>query len=207
MGDALVIDDLLEGLGFDTAGNRDAARAVLEEAGLTRAGKANIDAGKRARVEALLERMFLVTCGDRFCCGRAGMRRCLPAARSTACRICQGSANRRALVEAEEAMARAGIARVVIVGGGVGSRQELEAIKSRSWELRLVDGTGRRTLEQAVADARWADVVVLWGSTPLDHKVSGLYVQEVPGARCLQTARRGLSALLLEVAVHARRRS
>jgi hypothetical protein len=203
----LVIADLLDTLGFDTDEARTAARTALEEAGLTRPGKVNIDAAKQDRFERLLEATFHITCGDRLCEGRAEGRRCFRASRTTACRVCRGSANRRALVEAEEAMTRARIGRVVIVGGGTGSRQELEELKSGSWELRLVDGTARRTLEQAVADARWADLVVLWGSTPLDHKVSGLYVQEVPGPRCLQTARRGLSALLLEVAVHARRRS
>ncbi len=204
---ALAIADLLLELGFDSDAGRSAARSVLEQDGLTRAGKANIDEAKRPRVEALLSERFLVTCGDRFCDGLAAGRAAVHAERTTACRVCNGSANRRALVEAEEAMARAGVVRVVVVGGGTGSRQELEQLKSCTWELRLVDGTGRRTLDQAIADARWADLVVLWGSTPLDHKVSGLYAQEVPGPRCLQTARRGLSAMLQEVAVHARRRS
>jgi hypothetical protein len=203
----LAIADLLCALGFDTAPAARAARAELERAGLTRAGKSNIDAGKQARLELLLGERFHVTCGDRFCDGRALGRTIVRAVRTTSCRVCAGSANRRALVEAEEAMARAGIDRVVVVGGGTGSRQELAALKADAWELRLVEGTGRRTLDQAVADARWADLVVIWGSTPLDHKVSGLYVQEVPGPRCLQTAKRGLAAMLREVAVHARRRS
>jgi hypothetical protein len=204
---ALVIADLLESLGFDTEEGRSPARAVLEAESLTRPGKANIDETKRARVEALLAERFLVTCGDRYCDSRAAGRRAIRAALTTSCRICEGSANRRALVEAEASMARAGIVRVVIVGGGTKSRQELEQTKSSDWSLRLVDGTGRCTLDQAVADARWAELVVIWGSTPLDHSVSGLYAQAAAGPRCLQTAKRGLSAMLLEVAVHARRRS
>ena len=41
--------------------------------------------------------------------------------------------------------------------------------------VRMIDGTKTRNLKSATADTGWANCVVLWGGTQLDHKVSTLY--------------------------------
>src|SRR5262249_6039895 len=65
-------------------------------------------------------------------------------------------------------------------------------------ELRLVDGTERRTLGQARLDLEWADLVLLWGGSELDHRVSTLYTGAPPQLRrkLVHASKRGIAALL-----------
>jgi hypothetical protein len=203
---SLDIDELLEAEGFDSPAARAAARLVLEAERLTRPGKGRIDASKRERVLCLLAERCFVSCGAADCEQMGRGRLVVRSVRPESCAGCGGSVNRRAIQAAEQAFARAGIAKVVVVGGSPGLHTELRRIKSPDWALRLVDGTGRRTLEQARADGRWADLVLIWGATQLDHKVSNLYQAECPRERVVQTARRGLAALFDEALKHALRR-
>lgn len=203
---ALEIAELLAGLGFDSPPLQERARAVLAGAGLTRPGKVRIDASKRERVEAVLAERFLVTCGAADCERQAAGRELLRAESARACRICAGSANRRAFVAAEQALARKNLSKLVIVGGAPAVHDELLRQKPAGWSLRIVVGTDRRTLDQARNDARWADVVLIWGGTELDHKVSELYTRETPRERLVLLNRRGIAALLDEAVKHASRR-
>lgn len=207
MADAsLDISELLDGLGFDTPGAQARARAVLEAGKLTRPGKARIDGAKRTRLEALLEVRFFVSCGAPDCDRAAGGREVVRAARSTACRVCEGSANRRAVVVAARAFALKNVRRIVVVGGSPSVHDELTKLKPAEWELRLVDGTSRRTLDLARADVRWADLVLVWGSSELDHKVSEHYTRETDRSRLVTVNRRGIAALLDAATIHVSRR-
>src|SRR5262249_57717632 len=74
-------------------------------------------------------------------------------------------------------------------------------------ELRLVDGTERRTVTQARLDLDWADLVLLWGGSELDHRVSTLYTGAPPALRrkLVHTSKRGIAALLESAVVHLSR--
>ena len=119
---------------------------------------------------------------------------------------CGGSDNRRALTELVDACEAAGLRRLVVVGGSPSFRDDFGGVGGRL-ELRLVDGTTRRTKQEAIRDVDWADVVVVLGTTQLAHKVSKLYTDE-PAAKgkLVKTARRGVSAIAEEIARHAERR-
>jgi hypothetical protein len=114
------------------------------------------------------------------------------------CQVCGGSANRRAIQRAAATFARHGVSRIVVVGGSPAVHEELERLKPEAWSLRLVDGTQRRTGDLARTDLRWAQLVLVWGSSELDHKVSALYtgVREPGGAAVVTLNRRGIAALL-----------
>src|SRR6185503_8891791 len=140
-------DAWLAAQGFDLPEGRARAREALESAGLTRAGKTRMSAAKEDRARGLLD------------------------AHRTACASCGGSDNRRAQEALVSACQRAGIRRLVIVGGSPSVREELRDGLSQRLELRLVDGTERRTLGQARLDLEWADLVLLWGGSELDHRV------------------------------------
>lgn len=201
----LDIAALLTELGFGADESRLAARRALEEAKLTTPRKQRIDAAKRERVEELLSSRFLVTCGDDACDAHAQGREVLPVASPDQCQVCAGSANRRALDAARGFARKAGIERIVVVGGAPSVHEALLRLKPDEWQLRIVPGTVRRTADQAKGDLRWADLVLVWGSTELDHKVSELYtVHRDP--RCVTINRRGLAALFDAVGEHARRR-
>jgi hypothetical protein len=201
--DDVAIDDLLRSLGLtgDAAGR---ARGVLESERITNPRKVRIAAAKVERARAAVDAAFARLCRD--CAPRtdAGGREVVevPAA---ACMRCGGSRNERALGELAEACRSAGIRRLVVVGGSPDIRRELGTLGSEL-ELRLVDGTGRRTRAEAQRDLDWADLVVVGGSSELGHKVSNLYTRTGSATPVVTVPRRGVEAYAASVVEHVRRR-
>lgn len=194
------IDELLASLGLE--GEAAAlGRAALEDAGLTNPRKQRIAAAKaeRAReaVDARLARLC-AACAERA--PRDGRRRIVvpPAV----CPRCGGSNNRRALRDLVDACAAAGVRRLVVVGGSPALRKELRAELGDALDLRLVDGVERRTKREAQGDLDWADVVLVWGSSILGHKVSTLYTRDGGGTPVVTVPRRSIEALAGEVVRH-----
>jgi len=53
----------------------------------------------------------------------------------------------------------------------------VESLSSPGLELRWIDGKqGSRASATVEADLDWADVLVMWATTPLPHKVSVPYI-------------------------------
>ncbi len=100
----------------------------------------------------------------------------------------------------------AGILRLVVVGGSPDVRREVGTLQDRL-ELRLIDGTERRTRTEAQRDLAWADLVVIGGSSELAHKVSNLYTRDAGSTPVVTAARHGVEAIAGAVVKHARRRS
>lgn len=203
--DDVAIDELLAGLGLE-GGAAERARAVLVEAGLTNARKQRISVAKVGRAKAAVNARLARLCAA--CAARtdAGPREVVVVAPG-ACARCGGSDNARALAELADAFRTAGLRRLVVVGGSPSFRAELAGL-GRSIELRLVDGTARRTKPEAKRDVEWADVVAVAGATELAHRVSSLYT-DGPQAKgkLVVTARRGLSPIAGEIVRHIERRS
>lgn len=207
MSRAISKSDLFARLGYGPP--YDGLEAVLEQGGLSRAAKPNIAQDKSDRVAELLSRSFLAVCGRGDCRAEAEMeaaaarpaRQVIPAATQADCELCGGSATGRAVDRMVAAWQRANLARLVVVGGSPNARQDLAARVAGRLELRLVEGTGSRTLSDAHADVAWADRVALWGGTQLDHGVSNLY----RGPKVVQFARRGVAALAQEMTETATR--
>jgi len=201
------IAELLGSLGFGSGADLGRARAHLEAEGLTHAGKKRISDEKAPRVKAALGSRFAVLCGTRACIEAAARGRELVLAQpATLCEHCGGSDNRKAFLRLESLAARRGVEKLVVVGGSPAVREELRAGAPEQWKLRLVDGTARRTLRDAQADLEWADLVLIWGGSELDHKVSKLYTEGLAHRRkVVQLARRGVAALLHAAADHLER--
>ena len=203
------IDAWLSTEGFDLPAGRALAREALEAGGLTRAGKTRMSAEKEDRARTLLDAQLYRHCSTPACvvaAARSGRTPVLTAHRA-ACESCGGSDNRRAEEALVSACQRAGIRRVAIVGGSPSVREELRDALSTRLELRLVDGTERRTLAQARLDLDWADLVLLWGGSELDHRVSTLYTGAPSALRrkLVHTSKRGIAALLESAVVHLSR--
>ena len=201
MPDAPEINALLASLGFDTPAGLALARTAIEEAGLTRAGKSRIDAAKVDRVTALLSERYYPSCGASECDRAAEGREVVRTATRNACAHCGGSTNERAMRGLERRLKQHGLSRVVVVGGSPRLHEELRALKSDTSEWRLVDGTSKVTSDDALVDLRWAHLVLVWGGTQLDHKVSTLYMRP-PFERRVHVSRRGIAALLDEGSRH-----
>lgn len=203
------IEAWLSAEGFDLPEARARARESLEAVGLTRPGKTRMSAAKEERARTLLDEQLYRHCATPACVAAAARSGRIPVrtAQRTACASCGGSDNRRAEEALVAACARSGIRRLTIVGGSPSVREELRDALSDRLELRLVDGTERRTLAQARLDLEWADLVLLWGGSELDHRVSTLYTG-APAAfrrKLVHTSKRGIAALLEAAVVHLSR--
>ncbi|MEJ7569278.1 MAG: hypothetical protein WKF41_13545 [Gaiellaceae bacterium] len=198
------IVDFLRSLGL-TGDDAKRGRAVLEADGITNPRKSRISAAKLERARAVIDARFARFCAA--CAARtdAGGREVVTVAAST-CARCGGSRNDRALTEMVEACEAAGILRLVVVGGSPDVRREVGTLQDRL-ELRLIDGTERRTRTEAQRDLAWADLVVIGGSSELAHKVSNLYTRDAGSTPVVTAARRGVEAIAGAVVKHARRRS
>lgn len=189
------------GFGGDPAPYHDA----LAAAGLSSRSKQRISLEKRHRVGELLAARFLPVCNRGDCRAQApevgGDLQVIEASAPEHCAICGGSASAAAVEEMVRACARAGVRRICIVGGSPEYRRQLTALVAGRLELRLIDGTVSRTQKQASADIQWAAVVVLWGGTQLDHKVSNLY----PSPRTIAVQRRSIQEVARAVRRAARK--
>ncbi|MCI0572439.1 MAG: hypothetical protein L0Y66_16920 [Myxococcaceae bacterium] len=195
--------------GYALDPSRDRARQTLESAGLTRPGKLRMSTAKLDRAREVLTTTFFLHCTNAPCLdrARASNREPLPVADRRTCEACSGSVNRRAESELLEECHRRGIRRLVVVGGSPAVREELTLGLGHALELRMVDGTERRTQDRARHDVAWADLVLVWGASELHHKVSRLYTQAPHEYRSklVNVARRGVAALLEAALAHLRR--
>lgn len=195
--EALLKKDFLARIGY--GGDPAPAERVLIEAGLTNARKPRISADKLARAGSLLRARFAFACQRGDCRAAAAERfrdrRVVPASAPEFCEVCGGSANRAAVDRAVEAFVRARMNRLCVIGGSPAVRDELSRLVGGRIELRLVDGTASRNRAAADADLAWADRVVVWASTQLDHKVSTLY----RGPNVVTVSKRGIGALCDDV--------
>lgn len=210
MSSDVAIDSWLTENGYGLPAARAKAHAAIEEAGLTRAGKQRISAEKLPRVLEALRTKFCLHCATPECIGFAkGSGRepmlCDP---KQACERCGGSNNRRAEMELIEACTRGAVKRLVIVGGSPAVREELEEALGSALQLRMIDGTERRTIDNAKADMQWGDLVLLWGASELHHKVSMQYTnltQPDFKRKLVRVQQRGIAALLQGAIDHLRR--
>jgi hypothetical protein len=204
--DAVNIEGLLRGEGFDTPDALARAREVLQAAGLTRPGKQAIAAEKVERVREALGATLLRVCGDacmRIDRAGPGAAREPVTVSKPSCEVCGGSNNRRAGIAMLRALRRKGVRRVVIVGGTPHLWKEARAqfAEAPEIEVRYVDGTDTsHSAKDALTNKRWAQLVVIWASTPLKHAVSNHYSHEIPeDVRLVTVNPRGFEGLCGEV--------
>ncbi len=201
MSQDVAIDSWLAETGYGLPPTKARAHAALEEAGLTRAGKLRISAEKLPRVLDTLRARFCLHCTTAECVGfaRGSGREAVGCDPKSACEHCGGSNNRRAEADLIDACAKAGVKRLVIVGGSPAVREELERALGSALDLRMIDGTERRTIDNAKADMQWGDLILLWGASELHHKVSMQYTnltQPDFKRKLVRVQQRGVAALL-----------
>jgi hypothetical protein len=204
---------LLRQAGLDTPEAQARGLALLVAAGLTRPGKTGLAADKLHRAHEALGALVLV-CGDAQC-GREAQQRWpggeLVVVSAAGCRVCGGSDVARALGLLRAALLGARVRRLLILGGTPPQHREFGRLtQDGRIEVRCIDGSeGAHTRAQATANLEWADLLVLWASTPLAHKVSQAYTHDVPErARRphITVARRSVTALCEAVLEHLARR-
>jgi hypothetical protein len=206
----VAIDAWLVEHGYGLPAAKAKAHSALEEAGLTRAGKQRISEEKLPRVLDALRARFCLHCATPECLAfaKGSGRELLACDPKSACERCGGSNNRRAEADLIEACAKAGVKRLVIVGGSPAVREELEGALGSAMQLRMIDGTERRTIDNAKADMQWGDLILLWGASELHHKVSMQYTnltQPDFKRKLVRVQQRGIAALLHAAIDHLNR--
>ncbi len=175
------------------------ADALLCQHGLTNPRKVNINLSKLDAVTKVIQDNFVLVC-SRGDCQKSAKEHNDPkllalASEPEFCIICRGSRNQSAVDHMIQACQAADIARLCVVGGSPTTRQSFQMLVADRISLRLVPGNMSRTAQQASADIRWADLVMIWGATQLGHKVSSLYT----GKSVVSFAKRSIGVLADEV--------
>ena len=194
-GTDVTISEFLAGLGIVGDEALAAAREAIEQAGLTNPRKVRIAGRKRGAALAAISARYAPCCGRGSCVAllRAQPRPLLSAT-AQLCEACRGSANRAALERMGEALLGSGVRRVLVVGGSPGVRTELQSLAAGlTARVTLVDATKRMTGNRAKALVDSHDLVVIWASTELPHKVSNLF--NIDASKTLTVPRRGIEAL------------
>ncbi len=113
------------------------------------------------------------------------------------CEIAGGSDVRATFHRLAQTCAAKKVVAVTIVGGSPAYRKQLESMAKASGDqlkLNLVSGTQRRATRRIESDLRSSDLVVIWGSTRLDHSVSEPYMRGPKKPLVVQ--HRGISGML-----------
>ena len=206
----LAIDNMLADFGIAHS-EFEPARAALFEWGVIqrRPDRVNIARSKCGQARDVLELVFLWHCNNGECrqaarddiddAGDAGLSLLL--VRQSACEMCGGSPGARSLERMGAALDAAGRSRILVVGGTERKERELRQKSPAGVEWRFVDGKVAREDRYYQPHRDWADIIVIWQSTPLDHRVSA-HFDGKGDARVITVRRRGVAALAGEVVRH-----
>lgn len=206
----IAIDTMLAGFGIAHS-EFDQARAALFEWGVIqrRPDRVNIAGSKCGPAREVLELLFLWHCNNGECrqtarddiddAGDNGLALLL--VQQSACEICGGSPSARSLERMAAALDAAGRSRILVVGGTERKEREIRQKSPVSIEWRFVDGKVARDDRYYQPDRDWAQIIVIWQSTPLDHRVSA-HFDGKGDERVITVRRRGVAALAGEVVRH-----
>lgn len=203
------ISQMLREFGIGDVASQQLARHSLAEWGIiARLNRQRIAVYKRDGALEALSESFLWHCrnGD-----------CRTAARDTAraaglppllveqphCSVCGGSRDVSALARMSAALTAVRLSRVLVVGGTDNKRREILEKSPPGVEWQFVDGKAARPDRLLRAHREWAEVIVLWASTVLDHRVSAHFPAK-GDARVITVPRRGIAALSDAVTRHVR---
>ncbi len=194
----ITIARMLTDLGFTHPDAQQSAIEALIKAGVisSKPNRTRIASDKRGRVASALAEAFVRHCNNGDCrqaAAQPGPRRPLLADRQH-CEVCGGSANRSALERLARALQERGLRRVLVVGGTEASERDIRQSSPASVEWRFVNTQVARDDRYHRSNREWAEVMAIWSSTPLPHKVSRHYEYGGDLIRVTVT-RRGVAAL------------
>lgn len=198
---------MFKDMGIGASASQKAAQATLVEARIisSRPNRTNIAAAKIDRALEVLEEVFSWHCGSSACRAKskeAGRRTLL--VERTRCMICGGSNDRHALQEMASSAAASNMSKILVVGGTSTKHREIREKSPSGVEWRFVDGKKPKDARYFRPDRKWAEIIVIWGSTELDHKVSG-HFDGKGDSRVITVSRRSIGALAEGVIRHLTR--
>ena len=193
----VLIDQMLTGFGITAAESQQKVRTALVEAGVIsgRPNRVNIAIGKAERARACLRDAFLWHCGHGDCRSRAFRSDAAQPpllVEQPSCAVCGGSSDFSALARMAAAMAKAGRSRIIVVDGTANKERTMQQETGVEW--RFIDGTAAPHERSLRSQRKWADIIVIWASTPLKHRVSK-HFEGRGDDRVITVDRRSLAAM------------
>lgn len=201
----VAIETFLEQCGFEDDLTKAQAWLILEQAGIVQPGTRIMDRRRVGQARQAIAEKLIKICSPECALVASRLGVCAKVAvvvRPNNCDICFGSNNRRAGLMTQACLQGAGISKVLIVGGRENNHQQArELFGHEGLELRFVHGHCHAHLQRdADIDKKWADLVVIWGSMPLDHSLSIQYTSgESLGKGIVATHKPGVVTLCYEI--------
>lgn len=192
---------MLGRMGVREATEQRKAVASLQETGVisARPNRRGIASSKEVLVKETLQGVFLWRCrrGD---CQRevSDSRRPVLLVEAEACGALGHSPRSALLNRLGEVLHARGVGNVLLVGGTEAYWREIQSGSPATLNWRFIDGKTVKDDRYYRSHKEWADLTVIWASTPLNHKVS----QKFPttGRRGAITAPgRGVEAMIRDV--------
>lgn len=200
--DAVPLDRFLAEVGFGSPEAVALARAAIVDAGLSsRPDRPNIHPSKLPAIETMLGTRFVRVCAG--CQPTPADPRTPVRVALQDCDVCGGSRNQAAIRRLVDRLAETTAREILVLGGGPGTQTEVR----RAWRdcpvrLEIVDGTASPDAARAEAACLRADVIVIWATTMLAHKVSRTYQNFAPKRSTITVARRSIEALADGITAH-----
>ncbi len=199
------IEKMLKDFGIATRDAQMAARDALVSAKIiSRPNRTNIASEKRQRALQALQDAFVWHCRNGDCRTKATGNPAILVEQAN-CMICGGSTDRSSLMVMVSRLAEADVRRILVVGGTEAKRREIREKSPPGVEWRFVDGSKARDNRYFRADRQWAEIIVIWGGTILDHKVSS-HFDAKGDPRVITASRRSIGGLSEAVIEHVNRR-
>jgi hypothetical protein len=168
-----------------------AVRALADARRLSELSR-HLSAADPAPVAELLSNRLVLHCGREDCPVPVGVS--VVRVSLARCEVCDGSDTRRSIRRFGESLLLRGVKRLTLVGGSPPYHRILKEHLDPRVELHLIPGDARHTQAQAQSEHRWAQLILVWGGTLLDHSVSSHYTGDDPPT--LRVPHRGMARML-----------
>lgn len=195
------IQDMLSKMGLTEETEQRTAIAALQEAGVIspRPNRSGIASSKKAKVKQVLHSQFLWHCRRGDCQREAtGSGRPLLLVDADFCAAAAHAPRQALLMKLGNALQSRGLSRVLLVGGTGEYWQQIESSSPADLEWRFIDGKKAKDYRHFRPHKCWAQLTVIWASTPLDHKVSQQFVSS-PDSWVVTAPGRGIEAMVRDV--------
>ena len=168
-----------------------AVRALADSRRLNELSR-HLSAVDPAPVAELLSSRLVLHCGREDCPVPVGVS--VVRVSLSRCEVCDGSDTRRSIRRFGESLLLRGVKRLTLVGGSPPYHRILKEHLDARVELHLIPGDARHTQAQAQSEQRWAQLILVWGGSLLDHSVSAHYSGDEPPT--LRVPHRGMGRML-----------
>lgn len=146
-------------------------------------------------IQPLLSNTIHLRCTHPDCQPTSSDELCVTVENPQMCEYCSGSENKRAFRLLVDDCRERGWHTLTIVGGSPDTHAELQDLCPADINLRIIEGTSRRTKKQATQDIETSDLVLIWGATILPHSLSELYTSQRQHDHIISLRCRGVASL------------